>query len=74
MVDHAKAKWRCMPSVEAWAVAKAKAIEQSRSATVLALVGSRGDVRDGNHVFDASACLQFITRNDAIGSLGMAGM
>ena len=38
------------------------------------MVGSSGDVRDGNHVCGASAFLQFITRNDAIGSLGMAGM
>ena len=74
LVDKHKVKWRFLPSAEAWAVAKAKAIEQSRSATVLALVGSSGDVRDGNHVFDASAFLQFITRNETIGSLGMAGM
>ena len=74
LADKPKEKWRFLPSAEAWAVAKAKAIAQSRSAGVLALVGSSGDVRDGNHVFDVSAFLQFITRNDAIGSLGMAGM
>ena len=38
------------------------------------MVGSSGDVRDGNQVFDASAFLQLITRNEAIGMLGMAGM
>ena len=60
---------------EAWAVAKANAIKQARSADVLALVGSSDAVREENHIFDASAFLQFITRNnDAIGSLGTAGM
>ena len=28
LVDKHKAKWRFLPSAEAWAVAKAKAIEQ----------------------------------------------
>ena len=71
MVDKhkASAKWRFLPGAEAWAVAKAKAKRQARSAEVLALVGGNDSVVcERDHILDASAVLDFITRSDGMGS------
>ena len=77
MVDkrQASAKWRFLPGAEAWAEAKAKAIQQARSAEVLALVGGNDSVvRERDHMFDAPSFLKFIARTDGMGSLELAGM
>lgn len=74
MVNSRKAKWRFLASADAWAEAKAKAMQQARSAEVLALVGGSDNVREQDHIFDASMFLNFITRSDGVGSLGMVGM
>ena len=62
-----------LPSAEAWAAAKAKAIQQARPTEVLALVGS-GNADSSNHVSDATAFLRFSARYAGLGSLVMAGV
>ena len=75
LVDKYKAKWRFLPSAEAWAHAKAAAIHRARSTEVLALIGGNSaNVCERNHVMDASGFLKFITRPAELSSLGMAGM
>ena len=74
MVAKHNAKWQFLPSDEAWAQAKANAIQRMRSAEVLALVGGNDDKREAIHVFDPAAFLAFIARSDGIGSLGLADM
>ena len=75
MASGENAKWRFLLSVEEWAKAKAKAIQQARSTEVLALVHDNDDMCDASvHVFGASTFLQSITRSPEQGSLGMAGM
>ena len=69
--------WSLLPSPEAWAVAKALAVEHSRSAEVLALLTEAevGAMARAPHAFGPAGFLEFVARPDLeMSCLGLGRM